>query len=133
MSPTCCDMSATTQRVAPIVARWVRVADTKLKMLWQFVSARADIYQIFRSAYVEIYYGMGVNTHRYYRTSQRSFLSCSPFCPCSPHETKITTTLLNTTTNTTAHHVRQHHPPMPPTKAMGAITQNRRGRPTTTP
>ena len=26
-----------------------------------------------------------------------------------------------------------HHPPMPPTKAMGAIKQNRRGRPTTTP
>jgi hypothetical protein len=52
---------------------------------------------------------------------------------CSPHETKITTTLLNTTANTTAHHVRQHHPPMPPTKAMGAITQNRHGRPTTTP
>ena len=26
-----------------------------------------------------------------------------------------------------------HHPPMPPTKAMGAITQNRRGRPTATP
>ncbi len=57
MLPTCRDMSATTQRVAPIVARWVRVADTKLKMLWQFVSAQADIYQIFWSAYVEIYYG----------------------------------------------------------------------------
>ncbi len=26
-----------------------------------------------------------------------------------------------------------HHPPMPPTKAMGAIKQNRRGRPTATP
>jgi hypothetical protein len=71
MSPTCRDMSAKTRRVAPILARWVRVADTKLKMSWQFVSARADIYQIFRSAYVEIYYGMGVHTHRYYRTSQR--------------------------------------------------------------
>ena len=79
MLPTCRDMSAKTRRVAPILARWVRVADTKLKMSWQFVSARADIYQIFRSAYVEIYYGMGVHTHRYYRTSQRSFLSCSPF------------------------------------------------------
>jgi hypothetical protein len=39
----------------------------------------------------------------------------------------------NTTTNTTAHHVGQHHPPMPPTKAMGAITQNRHGFPTATP
>ena len=26
-----------------------------------------------------------------------------------------------------------HHPPMPPKKAMGAIKQNRRGRPTATP
>ena len=41
--------------------------------------------------------------------------------------------LLNTTANTTVHHVRQHHPPMPPTKAMGAITQNRHGHPTATP
>ena len=39
---------------------------------------------------------------------------------------KNTTTLLNTTANTTVHH-GQHHPPMPPTKAMGAITKNRRG------
>ena len=39
MSPTCRAMSATTLRVAPILARWVRVADTKLKMSWQFVSA----------------------------------------------------------------------------------------------
>ena len=75
MLPTCRDMSAKTRRVAPILARWVLVADTKLKMLWQFVSARAGIYQIFRSTYVEIYYGMGVHTHRYYCTSQRSFLS----------------------------------------------------------
>jgi hypothetical protein len=52
---------ATTRRVAPILARWVRVADTKLKMSWQFVSARANISQIFPSAYVEIYYGMGVH------------------------------------------------------------------------
>ena len=27
----------------------------------------------------------------------------------------------------------QHHPPLPPTKAMGAIPQNRRGHPTATP
>ncbi len=39
MSPTCRDMLAMTQRVAPILARWVRVADTKFKMSWQFVSA----------------------------------------------------------------------------------------------
>jgi len=45
---TCRDMSATTQRVAPILARWVHVVDTKLKISWQFVSARANIiYQIF--------------------------------------------------------------------------------------
>jgi len=55
-------MSATTQCAAPIFARWVRVADTKLKMSWQFVSARADIYQIFGSAYVEIYYGIFLHT-----------------------------------------------------------------------
>ena len=42
-------MSATTQRVTPILAQWVRVADTKFKMSWQFVSAFADISQIFRS------------------------------------------------------------------------------------
>ena len=127
------DMSrhvVTTRRVAPI---WPDGSDTKLKMSWQFVLARADIYQIFRSAYVEIYYGMGVHTHRYYYTSQRSFLSCSPFCHVLHMKQKITTTLLNTTANTTAHYVRQHHPPMPPTKAMGAITQNRRGHPTATP
>ena len=42
--PTCRDMSPTTHRVAPILARWVRVADTIFSMSWQFVSARADIY-----------------------------------------------------------------------------------------
>ena len=79
-----------TWHVAPILARWVREADTTLKMLWQFVSAWADIYQIFQSAYVEIYDGMGVHTHRYYRTHMLSTLiswakrwrvtnlSCSP-------------------------------------------------------
>ncbi len=44
-------------------------------------------------------------------------------------------------TSTTPQHNREHNrapcltapPPMPPTKAMGAITQNRRGRPTATP
>jgi hypothetical protein len=66
MSPTCRDMSATTQRVAPILARWVCVADTKFKISWQFVSARADILPNFRNSYVETYYyGMGVHTHRY--------------------------------------------------------------------
>ena len=84
----------TTRRVAPILARWVPVADSKLKMAWQFVLAQADIYQIFRSAYVEIYYGMGVHTHRYYRTHMLSTLisvmfspvglSCSPSLSCSP-------------------------------------------------
>ena len=69
----------TTRRVAPILARWVHVADTKLKMLWQFVSARANISQIFPSAYVEIYYGMGVHTHRYYCTHMLSML-ISWFC-----------------------------------------------------
>ncbi len=34
---------------------------------------------------------------------------------------------------TTDYGAPQHHPPMPPTKAMGAITQNRRGLPTATP
>ena len=127
MSPTCRDMSATTQRVAPILARWVRVADTKFKMSWQFVSARADILPNFRNSYVETYYyGMGVHTHRYPTLISVMF----SFLSCSPHETKITTTLLNTTA---AHHVRQHHPPMPPTKAMGAITQNRHGHHTATP
>jgi hypothetical protein len=72
-------MSARHRRVAPILARWDHVADTKSKMSWQFVSAFADIYQIFRSAYVEIYYGMGVHTHRYYRTHMLSTL-ISWFC-----------------------------------------------------
>jgi hypothetical protein len=64
---------------------------------------------------------------------QRSFLPCFPFCHVLHMKQTITTTLLNTTANTTTHHVRQHHPPMPPTKAMGAKTQNRRGHPTATP
>ena len=63
MLPTCRDMSATTQRVTPILARWVCVADTKFKMSWQFVSARADILPNFWNSYVEIYYGIGVHTH----------------------------------------------------------------------
>ena len=100
--------------------------------LCRLVSARADILPNFRNSYVEIYYGMGVHTQRYY-PSQRSFLSCSPFCHVLHMKQKITTKLLNTTANTTPHHVRQHHPPMPPTKAMGAITQNRHGHPTATP
>jgi hypothetical protein len=142
MSPTCRDMSATTQRVAPILARWVHVADTKFKMSWQFVLARADILPNFRNSYVEKYYGMGVHTHN---TIQRSLFHDSA----------------------TSHHHRSHYLldrhynnvaeimssvcdwahldlclkpqgpaaliPMPPTKAMGAITQNRRGHPTATP
>jgi len=44
MSPTCRNMSPTTHRVAPILAKWVRVADTIFSMSWQFVSAQADIY-----------------------------------------------------------------------------------------
>ena len=48
--------------------------------LCRLVSARADILPNFRNSYVEIYYyRMGVHTQRYY-PSQRSFLSCSPFC-----------------------------------------------------
>jgi hypothetical protein len=35
--------------------------------------------------------------------------------------------------NYTMNSAPQHHPPMPTTKAMGAITQNRHGHPTTTP
>ena len=35
--------------------------------------------------------------------------------------------------NYTMNSAPQHHPLMPPTKAMGAITQNRRGHPTATP
>ena len=92
MLPTCHDI------VAPILARWVRVADTKLKMSWQFVSARADIFQIFRSAYVEIYYGMGVHTHRY-STLISVMFSCHGSAPSTNHQDHlldrgITTTLL---------------------------------------
>jgi hypothetical protein len=91
-----CRHVGTTWHVAPILARWVCVADTTLKMSWQFVLAWADIYQIFPSAYVEIYYGMGVHTHRYYRTHMLKVagdkfvmfspvgLSCSPSLSCSP-------------------------------------------------
>ena len=51
------------------------VSPTFFSILWQFVLARADIYQIFRNSYVETYYyGMGVHKHR------RSILSRSPFC-----------------------------------------------------
>jgi hypothetical protein len=151
------DMSrhvGTTRRVAPILARWVPVADTKLKMAWQFVSARADIYQIFRSAYVEIYYGMGVHMHRYYRTHMLSTLisvmfspvglSCSPSLSCSPtdyqkvagdntHPHNTDKNREHSQFNYTMNSAPQHHPPMPPTKAIGAITQNRRGHPTATP
>jgi hypothetical protein len=66
---------------------------------------------------------------------QRSFLSCSPFC----HVLRVTTHTHTTDKrehsqfNYTMNSAPQHHPPMPPTKAMGAITQNRRGHPTATP
>ena len=107
------------------------VADTKLKMSWQFVSARADIYQIFRSAYVEIYYGMGVHTHRY----PMLILSCSGFVMfwwCDTH-THTTPTRIENTHNSHMNSAPQHHSPMPPTKAMGAIPQNHRSHPTATP
>ena len=57
MLPTCRRHVVTTQRVAPILAKGVRVADTGFKMLWPFVLATADT--IFSpqnpSAYVETY------------------------------------------------------------------------------
>ncbi len=40
---TCQQHVVTTQDVAPILARWARVANTKLKMSGPFVSALADI------------------------------------------------------------------------------------------
>ena len=101
----------TTRRVAPILARWVPVADTKLKMPWQFVLARDNISQIFPSAYVEIYYGMGVHMHRYILSRTHIMLTIQLHNEFS---------------------APQHHLPMPPTKAMGAITQNLRGHPTVT-
>ena len=61
---------------------------------------------------------------------------CSPVChvlagdKAHPHTTdKREHSQFNYTMNSAP----QHHPPMPPTKAMGAITQNRRGHPTATP
>ena len=111
MSPTCRDMSPTTHRVAPILARWVRVADTIFSMSWEFVSARADIYLIFRNSYVEIYYGgMGVHTHRY----SQPILSCSPVCHVlqfvmiwrETTHTHTTPTRENTKKNSITHSIR---------------------------
>jgi len=65
-----------------------------------------------------------------------TLISCSPVCHvlagdnAHPHNTdKREHSQFNYTMNSAP----QHHPPMPPTKAMGAITQNRRGHPTATP
>jgi hypothetical protein len=132
MSLTCRDMLGTTRRVAPILARWVRVADTKLKMSWQFVGSSRHLPDYPKCVCRNIlWYG---STYAQILSHLSTLISVMfSILSCSPHETKITTTLLNTTADTTAHHVRQHHPPMPPTKAMGAIKQNRRGHPTATP
>jgi hypothetical protein len=65
-----------------------------------------------------------------------SIQSCSPVCHvlagdnAHPHNTdKREHSQFNYTMNSAP----QHHLPMPPTKAMGAIMQNRRGHPTATP
>ncbi len=57
MLPTCWRHVVPTQDVAPILARWVRVADTRFKMLGPFVSATADTNFSCQnpSAYVETY------------------------------------------------------------------------------
>jgi hypothetical protein len=57
MSPTCRRHVDLTQDVAPILARWVRVADTRFKMSGPFVSATADtkFYRQNPIAYVETY------------------------------------------------------------------------------
>ncbi len=57
MSPTCRQHVVPTQDVAPILARWVRVANTRFKMSGPFVSAIADtnFSRQNPSAYVETY------------------------------------------------------------------------------
>ena len=57
MLPTCRRHVVPTQDVAPILARWVRVADTRFKMSGPFVSATADtnFSRQNPSAYVETY------------------------------------------------------------------------------
>ncbi len=57
MLPSCRRHVVPTQDVAPILARWVRVADTRFKMSGPFVSATADtnFSRQNPSAYVETY------------------------------------------------------------------------------
>ena len=89
----------------------------------------------FRNSYVEIYYSMGVHTHRYPTLISVMFwfvMFSSLSCSGTTH-THTTLTRIENTHNSHMNSAPQHHPPMPPTKAMGAITQNRRGHPTATP
>ncbi len=79
MSPTCLDMSA---RHDVSLQFWPdgSVSPTRhWRWLWHFVLAWADIYQIFESAFVEIYYGMGVHMHRNFCPNMLSTL-ISWFC-----------------------------------------------------
>jgi hypothetical protein len=57
MLPTCQQHVVPTQDNAPILARWVRVADTRFKMLGPFVPVTADtnFSRENPSAYVETY------------------------------------------------------------------------------
>jgi hypothetical protein len=59
----------------------------------------------FRNSNVEIYYGMGVHTHRYYRTSTLISAMFS-ILSCSPHET-------NNYHNTPQHNRKHNHAPCP--------------------
>jgi hypothetical protein len=65
-----------------------------------------------------------------------SILSCSPVCHVLAGDNAHrhnTDKREHSQFNYTMNIAPQHHPPMPPTKAMGAITQNRHVHPTATP
>jgi hypothetical protein len=80
-------------------------------------------------SYVEIYYGMGVHMHIY---SQRSFLSCSPFCHVLQFvmfwrvttHTHTTPTIENTKTNSITHSIRDDNDGLLPPLIPGAASHH---------
>jgi len=129
MSPTCRDMSATTQRVAPILARWVRVADTKYDVVAVCVGLSRHFTKFSEFVCRNIlWYG---STHA--QIPNAHFCHVLHSVMFSTHTHTTPTRIERTLTIHTMNSAPQHHPPMPPSKAMGAIPQNRRGHPTATP
>ena len=84
MSPTCRDVSARCVGCRSILARWACRADTKLKMSSQKMSALANIFQIFESAYVEIYYMVYFYIRTAHNHNTHTTTKMKKISPCRP-------------------------------------------------